>query len=217
MPFLNALGKYSNASSNAFSANASEASEAFLDTYASKACVITSKPVSAVIPGGAVITKDGSRIAISGKSCSSTRGYFTPFCASVITANCVTSEPVPLVVGIAIKRTGFPGFTLFAINTTDFAASIEDPPPNAITTSAFAFLKNSRPSVTSSIGGSGFTLSKILMLLQFPSFSAIRSAAPEDAIKESVKITAFFPLISVKASIAFSLKHTSVFILNRFI
>ncbi len=58
-------------------------------------------PVSAVMEGGADTTSSGSSIATIGSSFSLTRGYLTPSSAFVITENFVTSEPVPLVVGIA--------------------------------------------------------------------------------------------------------------------
>ena len=53
--------------------------------------------------GGADLTSSGSRIAISGIRLSSINGILTPVLLSVTTANCVTSEPVPLVVGRAIS------------------------------------------------------------------------------------------------------------------
>ncbi|EKN40140.1 hypothetical protein CFSAN001627_21629 [Clostridium botulinum CFSAN001627] len=65
------------------------------------ACVITSIPVSAVIALGTDLTNSGSRIATVGRSDLSVRAYFNPSCLFVITAYSVTSEPVPLVVGIA--------------------------------------------------------------------------------------------------------------------
>ena len=84
-----------------FSASASVKSFDSVDTYASSACVSASMPVSAVIAGGTLATSSGSRIATIGCRESLTRGYLTPSAVLVITENLVTSEPVPLVVGIA--------------------------------------------------------------------------------------------------------------------
>ena len=98
---------------------------------------------------------------------------------SVITANGVTSEPVPEVVGIQINLAFLPNsgnlkarflismnFCLISskltsgcsyINHITLAASIEEPPPNAIITSGSKFLINSTPFSTVSILGSGST------------------------------------------------------------
>ena len=65
----------------------------------------TSIPVSAVIAGGTLFTSSASRIASSGVRLSATRGYFTCASVSFTTAKEVTSEPVPLVVGTAIRPT----------------------------------------------------------------------------------------------------------------
>ena len=87
-----------------FSAKASVKSLAFVETNASIACVRTSIPVSAVIFGGTVSVSSGSRNTTSGVRSSSTSGYLTPAALSVMTANAVTSLPVPLVVGSATSR-----------------------------------------------------------------------------------------------------------------
>ena len=98
---------------------------------------------------------------------------------SVITANGVTSDPVPEVVGIQINLAFLPNsgnlkarflismnFCLISskltsgcsyINHITLAASIDDPPPNAIITSGSKFLINSTPFSTVSILGSGST------------------------------------------------------------
>ena len=110
----------------------------------------------------------------------------------MITANGVTSDPVPDVVGIQINLAFLPNsgnlnarflismnFCLISskftsgcsyINHITFAASIEDPPPNAIITSGWNFLMISTPSLTVSILGSGSTskynsISTLLRLL----------------------------------------------------
>ena len=57
--------------------------------------------VGLVTDGGTVRVKRASRMATSGMSMSSFRGILTLFCLSVTTEMEVTSEPVPLVVGIA--------------------------------------------------------------------------------------------------------------------
>ncbi len=62
-------------------------------------------PVSAVTDGGTDRTSSASRMASSAVRLSETRGYLIWAWVSLITANEVTSEPVPLVVGIAIKAT----------------------------------------------------------------------------------------------------------------
>ena len=88
-----------------FSAKAVEKSFLFVLTQASIACVKTSIPVSAVIAGGTLFTNSASKIVSSGVSDSDTSGYFLSASRSETTANEVTSEPVPLVVGIAINPT----------------------------------------------------------------------------------------------------------------
>ena len=65
----------------------------------------TSIPVSAVIAGGTLFTSSASRIASSGVNSQDTSGYFLCSAGSDTTANEVTSDPVPLVVGIAISPT----------------------------------------------------------------------------------------------------------------
>jgi len=52
---------------------------------------------------GSFASKNVVNIASSGNKLSSTKGYLIPVLVSVITANEVTSDPVPLVVGIAIN------------------------------------------------------------------------------------------------------------------
>lgn len=65
----------------------------------------TSIPVSAVIAGGTLLTSSASRIASSAVRLSETSGYLTFASVSFTTAKEVTSDPVPLVVGIAISPT----------------------------------------------------------------------------------------------------------------
>ena len=87
----------------AFSAKAAENSLLSVLTYDSRACVKTSMPVSAVILGGTDFTSTASKIASSGSKESLESGVFVWFSGSLITEKDVTSLPVPLVVGIAIK------------------------------------------------------------------------------------------------------------------
>ena len=58
-------------------------------------------PVAAVTEGGTVRVKRASRMATSGMSMSSFSGILTLFFLSVTTEMEVTSDPVPLVVGMA--------------------------------------------------------------------------------------------------------------------
>ena len=132
---------------------------------------------------------------------------------SVITAKEVTSEPVPLVVGTAIKGNSFP-VCLRAIKTVDFAASIDEPPPRATTTSAFALSRKSSAFAMSSTGGSGFISEYMLICVQFFIYPAILSAVPDFLRKASVKITAFSAFIVSSAERESFPKHTSVLILN---
>ena len=119
----------------AFSANADENSFSLILTKASNACVKTSIPVSAVICGGTLRTNSASKIASSGSKLGEINGYFICRSGSVITAKEVTSEPVPLVVGIAIKGIlGYPSVVI-ANSRIAFEASIAEPPPTAIKTS----------------------------------------------------------------------------------
>ena len=67
------------------------------------AWVRTSIPVAAVALGGRLSMSLGSKIAASGIIRSLTRASFRWLALSVMTAYSVTSEPVPAVVGSAIK------------------------------------------------------------------------------------------------------------------
>ena len=60
-------------------------------------------PVSAVTDAGTLLTSSSSRIASSGVRLSETSGYLRPAAGSAMTAKEVTSLPVPLVVGMAIR------------------------------------------------------------------------------------------------------------------
>ena len=108
---------------------------AAVDTSASTACVNTSMPVSAVTEGGTLTVSSASRMATSGRRLSSTNGYLTSFSGSVITANLLTSEPVPLVVGTAMNMHSRISHVLAAKKTMALAASMGEPPPKAITAS----------------------------------------------------------------------------------
>ena len=61
--------------------------------------------MSAVIAGGTLFTNSASRIASSAVRLGEISGYFTLASVSFTTAKDVTSEPVPLVVGTAIRPT----------------------------------------------------------------------------------------------------------------
>ena len=71
------------------------------DVYASLAWQSASSPVAAVTLLGAVSVNAGSSIAISGISTAPLRSILISFSVLVIIVNCVASEPVPDVVGIA--------------------------------------------------------------------------------------------------------------------
>lgn len=90
-----------------------------------------------MICGGTLRTNSASKIASSGSKLGEINGYFICRSGSVITAKEVTSEPVPLVVGIAIK--GILGIPLLSlqIHRIAFEASIAEPPPTAIKTSGW--------------------------------------------------------------------------------
>ena len=60
-----------------------------------------SRPVAAVIEGGAVTVNLGSSIARSGIRTGPFNSILISLFVLVIMVNCVASEPVPLVVGIA--------------------------------------------------------------------------------------------------------------------
>ena len=73
----------------------------------------------------------------------------------MITAKEVTSEPVPLVVGIAIKCISFKFPISLEKCIIAFAASIAEPPPSATTASGLYATTSPTPFTTNSIGGSG--------------------------------------------------------------
>mmetsp|Transcript_34202 Transcript_34202/g.42218 ORF Transcript_34202/g.42218 Transcript_34202/m.42218 type:complete len:216 (-) Transcript_34202:80-727(-) len=136
----------------------------------STAWVIASIPVAAVIPFGSDTRSSGSRIANFGIRRMSPIINFVSSSTSVTTAPKVVSDPVPAVVGIAIKGGIFfltlnaPAYSLiglgFAIYApTTLAVSIEDPPPNAIIPSQFPSMYAFTPSITTFTVGSGRTLS----------------------------------------------------------
>ncbi len=96
------------------------------------------RPCFVAIPttSGTEATSDGSRMAISGSSDASTSTSFSAL--AFTTEKAVTSEPVPLVVGMATKhgrgRLGC-GRVCAREKITALAASITEPPPSAITRS----------------------------------------------------------------------------------
>ena len=79
------------------------------------------------------------------------------FLGSEITANEVTSLPVPLVEGIAIKYGSYSGRKLRAKRRTHFARSIAEPPPTAITQGDISLKRAVTPPTTLSVVGSGIT------------------------------------------------------------
>jgi hypothetical protein len=104
------------------------------------AWVRASIPVAAVIAGGRPAVISGSRITQSGTSMGSTIPTFDSSSGTRTMAFCVTSEPVPAVVGTI--RVGSPRRAIFAlarscrndtslvsITETIFATSITLPPP----------------------------------------------------------------------------------------
>lgn len=144
----------------AFSAAASEKSVWAVDTKASTAWVNTSMPVSAVTTGGTLTVSTGSSTAASGSSPSSTRGYLTSLTLSVMTAKRLTSEPVPLVVGMAVKSTSRISRCLAAKNRMALAASMAEPPPKATTASGWKSSSRPTPAVTVAMSGSACTSEK---------------------------------------------------------
>ena len=76
----------------------------------------------------------------------------------MITAKLLTSEPVPLVVGIAMKQI-FLNFSSIrrAMKTIAFAASMDAPPPRQITVSGTKATSFSTPPVTTPRSGSAAT------------------------------------------------------------
>ncbi|MNL22546.1 hypothetical protein D3C87_1438980 [compost metagenome] len=86
--------------------------------------------------GGTDATSDGSRMAISGSSDGSTNTSFSAW--AFTTEKLVTSDPVPLVVGMATKQGRSrlrSGRVCARAKITALAASITEPPPSAITRS----------------------------------------------------------------------------------
>ena len=135
---------------------------ASVDTKASTAWVNTSMPVSAVTVGGTLVVSSASKMAMSGSRLSSTKGYLTPFSRSVITAKRLTSEPVPLVVGMAMNLQSRMSRSRAAKNTIALAASMAEPPPKATTASGWNSRICSTPLVTVAMSGSACTSEKIL-------------------------------------------------------
>ena len=121
------------------------------------AWVNTSIPVSAVIAGGTLTVRCASNTAMSGSRLSSTSGYFIFFSWSDIMENLVTSDPVPLVVGIAIDRHRGSPAVLTAKYIIPFAVSIAEPPPKEITVSGLNSSMIEIPFITNSISGLGTT------------------------------------------------------------
>ena len=91
---------------------------------------------------------------------------FTCFSSSVTTDTDVTSDPVPLVVGMAIKLIlSLASVEVFKKYITPLAVSIAEPPPKPIICSASSSVIMAVAFETISKDGSGFTSSKILTLL----------------------------------------------------
>ena len=149
-------------------------------------------PVAAVTPGGTVRVKRASRMAMSGIRSSSLSGILTSLALSVTTEYDVTSDPVPLVVGMATSRgLGRPSPALWAKNMMALAASMADPPPRAMTASARSRRKSVAPLVTVSRDGSGSTPSKIPYAIPpRSSWLLIRSTKPVLTMNGSVTMKA---------------------------
>ena len=76
---------------------------------ASIAWVMASAPAMAVRPGGQVSVRSGSQIAVTGMRCGLEMPTFSTRSVSERTATGVTSDPVPAVVGTAIRGRIGPG------------------------------------------------------------------------------------------------------------
>ena len=140
-------------------------------------------PVSAVILGGTERVKLASRSAPSGASASSMRATFVS--PRVMTAKFVTSEPVPAVVGIA-RKYGWARPFCSAKYRMAFVASMQEPPPNAMTTSGLAPKIMSTPASTSSWLGSGRTLEYTLTCAPDGRYWVILLTMPDSCRKPSV-------------------------------
>ena len=99
----------------------------------------------------------------------------------VITLYEVTSDPVPLVVGIAINNLLFSFPRRLKILSPKYRiplqASIGDPPPSAITHSGSKVIKSTIPFCTISTVGFGSTLLNIFILQSELRFSIILSVS----------------------------------------
>ncbi len=93
------------------------------------------------------------------------------------------------------------------------ASSMADPPPRAMRVSGLCFITSLTPSITSSRGGSGTTLLKIVQR-SFSRYPVIRSTRPDSTIKGSVTINIPAPCSFFKYSNAFFPKCMDVFIPN---
>ncbi len=82
---------------------------ALTDMNASMLWIRASMPEAAVTPGGHEMVSNGSTMARSGMRCGLTTPCFTFFSSFEKMAMAVTSEPVPAVVGIAIRGSPFLG------------------------------------------------------------------------------------------------------------
>ena len=87
----------------ALTASASVIGVAKLDRYASTAWTNASTPLAAVTERGQLNVSSGATIATSGNKQSLTMPFFICWALSDRIAILVTSEPVPAVVGMAIK------------------------------------------------------------------------------------------------------------------
>ena len=139
--------------------------------YASLAWQSASSPVAAVTDGGAVMVNAGSSIARSGIRTAPFKSIFMSFSVFVMIVNCVASEPVPLVVGIAtiggvgtvitLPRKSLTEQPLVATAPIAFIASIGEPPPTAIRKSHFSSFHTFKPASIILSVGSLMTPSKI--------------------------------------------------------
>ena len=122
----------------------------------------------------------------------------------VIIVNCVASEPVPLVVGIAtiggvgtvitLPRKSLIEPPLVATAPIAFMVSIGEPPPTAIRKSHFSSFQAFKPVSTILSVGSPVTPSKIAYcVLLLSSISVTLLAFPSFTIIGSVTIRAFLP------------------------
>ena len=169
--------------------------------YASIACTIASTPVAAVTDGGSPTVSSASNTARSGNSVLETMPAFVVSPVVIIEIG-VTSDPVPAVVGIWIKGSlglviwSTPYISVIGVSlpesaATNFATSIELPPPTPITPSMFCCFAYSTAPKTTCSGGSAFISEKIdTLILEFCSMpSTIGLIRPNSTNPWSVTIS----------------------------